>query len=69
VNARGDAIPKEPPGLGFAWRVHAAQDASIARVDTKASIILTLETALLVAAFAADAPDRLLGREELRYFS
>jgi hypothetical protein len=67
VNARRDAAPQEPPGLGFAWRVHSAQDASTGRVDTKASIILTLETALLLAGFAAEAPHRLVGNLSGRF--
>lgn len=34
-------------GLEFAWRVHAALDSWTGKVDTKASITLAIETALL----------------------
>ncbi|GHJ47123.1 hypothetical protein Cs7R123_44650 [Catellatospora sp. TT07R-123] len=34
----------------LAWRLHAVQEASVARVDVKASIMLALEGLLLVAA-------------------
>jgi hypothetical protein len=66
VNAGRDAPLQEPPGPGFAWRVHADQDASTG-VDTKASIILALETALLFGAFAAEAPHRVLGKLSGRF--
>ena len=37
----------ESDGLQFAWRVHAALDSWTAKVDTKASISLAIETAVL----------------------
>jgi hypothetical protein len=46
----------------FAWRVHAAQEAWTSKVDAKAAIVLSLETAILVVLFAAQAPRQLLGR-------
>jgi hypothetical protein len=49
-------------GLDFAWRVHAALNDWTAKVDTKASIVLSLETAILVAVIAFSAPKGVLGR-------
>ena len=46
----------------FGWKVHAAQEAWTAKVDTKAAIFFTLQTALLAALIAAHARDRLLGQ-------
>jgi hypothetical protein len=46
----------------FAWRVHAAQETWTAKVDAKASIVLSLETAVLAALFAVQSPRLLLGR-------
>jgi hypothetical protein len=46
----------------FAWRVHAAQEVWTAKVDAKASIVLSLETAVLAALFAVESPRLLLGR-------
>jgi len=48
--------------LEFAWRVHAAQEAWTAKVDAKASIVLSLEAAILAALFAVQSPRLLLGR-------
>lgn len=48
--------------MEFAWRVHAAQEAWTAKVDAKASIVLSLETAVLAALFAVQSPRLLLGR-------
>lgn len=42
--------PKNPRGGDFAWRVHDAQQAWIATVDIKASIVLVVEVALAGAA-------------------
>jgi hypothetical protein len=50
------------PPVEFAWRVHAAQEAWTAKVDAKASIVLSLETAVLAALFAVQSPRLLLGR-------
>ena len=49
-------------GIEFAWRVHAAQETWTAKVDGKAAIVLSLETAVLAALFAVQSPNLLLGR-------
>lgn len=41
----------------WGWRVHSAQEAWTAKVDVKASILLALEGAILVAIVAATASD------------
>lgn len=41
----------------FGWRVHSAQEAWTAKVDVKASILLALESAILVAIVAGKAKD------------
>lgn len=38
---------KIPDRIDFAWKVHAALDGWVTKVDTKASIILALETAIV----------------------
>ena len=38
--------PAPEPSLDFAWRVHAALDNWIGKVDAKASIVLALESAV-----------------------
>jgi hypothetical protein len=55
--------PQPPPAaVEFAWKVHAAQEAWTAKVDGKAAIVLSLETAVLAALFAVESPRLLLGR-------
>lgn len=44
-----------------AWRIHAALNDWTARVDTKASIALTLESAALAAFIVASGPERPFG--------
>jgi len=56
----GGAAPAR--AVDFGWKVHAAQEAWTAKVDTKAAIFFTLQTALLAALIAAHARDRLLGQ-------
>lgn len=61
---RNETPPPEPARrpVEFAWRVHAAQETWTAKVDAKAAIVLSLETAVLVILLAAEAPHRLLGQ-------
>jgi hypothetical protein len=62
---RNEAPPPPEPvrrAVEFAWRVHAAQETWTAKVDAKAAIVLSLETAILVVLLAAQAPHRLLGQ-------
>ncbi len=62
---RNQAPPPYEPlqrTIEFAWRVHAAQETWTAKVDAKAAIVLSLETAILVVLLAAEAPHRLLGQ-------
>lgn len=40
-------------GVEFAWRAHAAQEQWAARVDTKATIVLTVEAAVVAAVVTA----------------
>src|SRR3954454_8490903 len=52
VELVGEALtspPRSDPygGLDFAWRVHGALDAWTGKVDTKASITLAIESAVL----------------------
>jgi hypothetical protein len=54
--------PAPARAVEFGWKVHAAQEAWTAKVDTKAAIFFTLQTALLAALIAAHARDRLLGQ-------
>lgn len=48
--------------IEFAWRAHSAQEAWAGKVDTKASIILALESGALFAALSANATGGLLSR-------
>jgi Pycsar effector protein len=65
-----DRTQRAPEGIArrdsrstdFAWRVHGAQEAWTAKVDTKAAIFFALETAFLAAVIAAHSHDRLLGQ-------
>src|SRR6266508_1679989 len=62
---RRESLPApEPPhaAVDFAWKVHAAQEAWTAKVDGKAAIVLSLETAVLAVLFAVESPRLLLGR-------
>lgn len=59
----GDPATQQVQGSSeFAWRVHEAQEAWTAKVDAKASIVLSLETAVMAALFAVQSPSLLLGR-------
>jgi hypothetical protein len=44
--------------VGFAWKVHDALDAWTSKVDSKASIVLAVETGVLglIASFSKDGP-------------
>jgi hypothetical protein len=55
-----DAVPAR--AAEFGWRVHAAQEAWTAKVDTKAAIFFTLQTALLAALINEHARNRMLGQ-------
>ena len=65
MRRRGEPpLAPEPPAAAveFAWKVHAAQEVWTAKVDGKAAIVLSLETAVLAALFAVESPRLLLGR-------
>jgi len=55
------AAPVVPRGIEFGWKVHNAQEAWTARVDSKAALFLATQTAVLVATAAAFATDKSLG--------
>lgn len=47
-------------GVEFAWRVHGAQEAWTAKVDSKAAIVFTIQIALLATLIAAHGDGRLI---------
>ena len=51
---RQDTRQAEKDAIDFAWRIHSAQEAWTAKVDTKASILLALEGGSLFAVLAAN---------------
>lgn len=58
-------------GLDFAWRVHSALDSWTGKVDTKASIVLAIETAILgfiISLSSKDGPLSALQGDDLRSF-
>ncbi|MGW5518677.1 Pycsar system effector family protein [Nocardia africana] len=53
-------VPDEKNAITFGWRVHQAQESWTAKVDVKASIVLALDGAILVAVIAGHNKDGVL---------
>ncbi|MGY2031339.1 Pycsar system effector family protein [Nocardia gipuzkoensis] len=54
------SAPDHTNAITFGWRVHQAQEAWTAKVDVKASIVLALDGAVLVAIIAGHNKDGVL---------
>lgn len=67
----GEKEDEKKSGIDTAWRIHGAIEAWTAKVDTKASIILALESRLLVAvggfSKTGSLYGELVGREVLAF--